>query len=381
MVVILFHNQVGGVEVVHPGGDLFQILRLAGDGVDQNGPLNVGAAEQANGFDDARCNPPGLARFVNFKPRLREQIGGIFKAQVPVDVPVQRFGFGVLHPLIQPDDLGFLRDHVHQNVGGQALIPVGEPLDEVGVVDGGHAHGAALVIDLGRVVGILKLADHIAQGAHLAVTQIIGRVTVQRWNLVEGDLGDVGGEITGLHVQKLLVSAGPEDGQRQHLAHQSDQNQRHKEQQNRQALLFEALHKIAEKVFRSGLLIGRDPEPGGDQRANHKNNTEQPGEGIKFRVFQIDGGQADVKVGEAHKKGDGQAPQNLPEAAMGKDASSLFQNNSSQMAGRRCKRLPQAVCPLYGGGKLGQNNPCEPYYTGFFCREQFRSCGKTMKIL
>jgi len=146
-------------------------------------------------------------------------------------------------------------------------------------------------------------------------------------------------------------------------------------------LLFEALHKIAEKVFRSGLLSGRDPEPGGDQRANHKNNTEQPGEGIKFRVFQVDGGQADIKVGEAHKKGDGQAPQNLPEAAMGKDASSLFQNNSFQNGGAAVRAPAPGGVPLYGGGKLGQNNPCEPYYTGFFCREQFRSRGKTMKIL
>ena len=263
---------------------------------------------------------------------------------MPVDVPVQWFGLGVLHTLIQPNDLGLLRDHVHQNVGGQALVPVGEPLDQVSIVDGCHAHGAALVVDLGRVVGIFKLADHIAQGAHLAVAQIIGRVTVQSGNLVEGDLGDVGGEIAGLHVQKLLVSAGPEDGQRQHLAHQGNQNQRHKEQQNRQALLLDAPHKITEEVFRGGLLSGRDPEPGRDQGANHKNNAEQPGKGIKLRVFQVDGGQADIKVSEAHQKGDDKAPQNLPETAVGKNASSLFQNNSSQMAGRRCKRRPRAVC-------------------------------------
>ncbi len=169
VVVVLLHNQSGDVEGVNPVGDLLVVLAFAGDGVHQHGALDVHAAEQADPLDHPGGDPPGMARFVDLKLRGGEHHGGILETQVAHNIPVQRLGEGVFHALLKPGDGGLLGHHVHHHIGGQAVSTVGEPLDEVGIGNGGHPDGPALIVDLGGVAGILKLADHVAEGAHLPV--------------------------------------------------------------------------------------------------------------------------------------------------------------------------------------------------------------------
>lgn len=128
------------------------------------------------------------------------------------DVAVEGLREGVFHPVLQAHHSGLLGDHVHDDIGGQALGAVGEPLDEVGIGDGGDPDGAALVVDLGGVVGVFKLADHVAEGAHLAVAQEVGGVLVQGGDLTKGNLGDVLGEIAILHGEQIPVGRGAERG-------------------------------------------------------------------------------------------------------------------------------------------------------------------------
>ena len=46
VIIVLLHNQIRVIDVVHPVGDLLIILALPGNGVHQNGPLDVRAAEE-----------------------------------------------------------------------------------------------------------------------------------------------------------------------------------------------------------------------------------------------------------------------------------------------------------------------------------------------
>lgn len=50
VIIVLLHNQIRVIDVVHPVGDLLIILALPGNGVHQNGPLDVRAAEEAMVF-------------------------------------------------------------------------------------------------------------------------------------------------------------------------------------------------------------------------------------------------------------------------------------------------------------------------------------------
>ena len=94
------------------------------------------------------------------------------------DVPVQGLGEGVLHALSQASNCGLLGDHVDQYIGGQALAPVGKPLDEISVGDRSHPDRPPLVVDLGGVIGVFKLTDHIAECTHLTVAQILGGLPI-----------------------------------------------------------------------------------------------------------------------------------------------------------------------------------------------------------
>ena len=169
MVIILLHDQFGDIQGVYPGGDLLIVLALAGDGVHQNGPLDIRAAKQADGLYHPGGDPPGMAALVDLELRGGEHHGGVMEAQMAVDIPIQRLGEGVLHPFRQTDHRGLLGDHVHHHIGGQTAAAVGQPLKQVGIGDGRYPDGPALIVDLGGIAGVLKLADHIAEGTHLTV--------------------------------------------------------------------------------------------------------------------------------------------------------------------------------------------------------------------
>ena len=149
VVVVLLHDEFGVVHMVYPAGDIFIVSALAGDGVHQHSPLDVRAAEEADGLDHPGADPVGAALLVDLKHRVREHIGGVVEPQVAHEVPAEVLGGGVLHALVQPDHLRLLGHHVDDHVGGQAVGPVGEPLDQVSVGQGGHPHRAALIVDLG----------------------------------------------------------------------------------------------------------------------------------------------------------------------------------------------------------------------------------------
>ena len=283
MVIVLLHNEAGGVQIVYPGGDLLIIGALSGDGVDQYRAVDVGTAEQADGLYHPGSDPPRLAVFVDLELRRGKQEGGVLEAQVPGDVAVKRLGEGILHSFRQADYRGLLGDHIHHHIGGQAFGAVGEPLDDVRVVDGSHPHGTALVVDLGRVVGILELTDHIAERTHLAVPQKLRGGAVQRGNLVKRDLSHIGGEIAVLHVQQIPVGARTEDGEGDDGAYDGHQDQRQKQDADRQALGLDEL----EILFGTAAA---QVEPGGDQGADHVDHAEDADEQVKVAGLEIDGG-------------------------------------------------------------------------------------------
>ena len=250
VVVVLLDDEVGGVQVIHPGGNLLVVLALAGDGVDQHRAADVHTAKETDLPDHTGTDPEGGALVIDLHHRLGEHVGGVVETQMPVEVAAQVLGGGVLDALSlgQAHQLGALGHHIHQDIGGQALGAVGEPADQVGVHEGGDADGAALVVDLGVVVHHLKLADHIAELAQLPVAQPLGGVPVQHGDLVVGDLRHLGGEVALLKGQELGVALGAEDDGAHQSAHQSGGQQEHRQEEGDGTLFPQELEVVAEAL-------------------------------------------------------------------------------------------------------------------------------------
>ena len=282
-------------------------MALPGDGVDQHGAPDVGAAEQADGLDDPGGNPPGIAAVVHLKDRGGEHIGGILEPEVPYDIAVERLGGRVLDslPVGQADHGGLLADHVDDDVGGQAVGAVGKPLDEVGVLQGGHPHRLSLIVDLGVGVGHLKLADHVGEGAHLAVAQNLDRILVQPGDLVKGDLGDVHGEVAVGDGQQVPVGAGAEDGHGDHLAQNRHNHQGGQQNADGQALGFDK----AQVFLHSGGAL--QIKAGGHQGGENVHQAQEQDKSVEIPGVQVEGGNRDIEIDRAHRQHDQQVGENF----------------------------------------------------------------------
>ena len=219
------------------------------------------------------------------------------------DIAVEGLGEGVLHSLRKANHLGLLGDHVHDHIGRQAAAPVGEPFDQIGIGDGGDPNWAALIVDLGRIIRVLELADHVTEGAHLAVAQIVGAVPVQGWDLIEGDLANILGELTILYRKQVPIGSCPEDGHREHLAHHGSSQQDHQEYSNWQALLLDEAEVLTNLFLgRDGLLL--PPEAGGDQGRDHIDHAEQDHEAVKIVGLEVECGEGKIEIGPAYSQSD-----------------------------------------------------------------------------
>ena len=211
VIIILIHDDIGGVYPVHPGGNVGIVFAFAGDGIDQHRALNIRAAEQPDAFDDAGADPIGRSLLVDLEGRLIKQEGRVLEPQVAVQVAAEMLGGGIAHPFGQAHHLHLLRYHIDNEVGRQAVAAVVEPFEDIAVFQRGHADGAAVVIDLGIVFGNLKLADHIGQLAQLAVPQLFRRIAVQHGDLIKGDLLNILGKAARFHRHQAGVGAGTQD--------------------------------------------------------------------------------------------------------------------------------------------------------------------------
>ena len=228
------------------------------------------------------------------------------------DVAVEGLGEGVLHALAEAHHLGLLGHHVHHHVGGQAVAPVGEPLDQIGIGDGCHPDGPALVVDLGGVVGVLKLADHVAECAHLAVAQVLGGGAIQCGDLIEGDLADILGELPVLHGEEIPVGRRPEDGGGQDGAHQGHGDQGQKQDAHGETLLLDEAQVVLHPAAAGGHV-----HAGGDQGTQDIHHAEDTHEGVEVTGLEVDGRQGHIEIDQAHHGGDEQADQDLAQPALG----------------------------------------------------------------
>ena len=217
-----------------------------------------------------------------------------------VQVPAKVLGGGVLDALFQPHQFHVLRHHVDEDIGGQPVPPVGNPLDKVGIAQGGDAHRPPLIVDLGVVLVDLELADHVAQLTQLPVAQPLGTVFVQHGDLVKGDLLHLVGEISVLDGQQSRIVPRSEDHrghQRPHNAHHQSSGQ---EQGGDLALLF----------YKAEIPLGAAAlKPGGHHGAGHVYQAQQEQEAIEALILRIEGRQGKIEVNRPHHQGDQQVEQ------------------------------------------------------------------------
>ena len=316
VVVVLLHDQICRVDPVTPGGNFLAgiVLAFAGDGIDQHGAVDVGAAEHTDGLFHFGADPVRLALFVDLKDRGAEHIGGILEAQMTLEVPSEQLGVRVFDALSlgQTNDLYVLADHVDVQVGGDTVLAVGEPFDQIAVFQKGHADGTSFIVDLVVLVGYLELADHIGQLAQFAVAQFRGGVLVQHGDLVEGDLLNVGDKVAFLHRQKLGIGVGAEDDAGQQRAYQIDDDQSTAQQKGNDAVLLHHTEKVFDAAGIKGRLrdviqvdhIGVPILFGltdltGEHSGHTVNGTEQKGKDVKFGGMQVDGRQFQIEINKA----------------------------------------------------------------------------------
>ena len=293
IVVVLLDDQVGGVDAVHPGGDLLIIRTLAGDGVHQHRAVDVGTAEQADGFDHAGADPVGGAVIVDLKHRIGEHHGGVLEPQQTVEVAAEMLGGGVFHALVQAYHLGVLGHHVNDQIGGQAVGTVGKPLDQIAVPQRGDPHRAVLVVDLGVGGQNLKLAHHVAQLAQLAAAQLGGRGSVQHGDLIIGDLLNILGKVACLNIQQFGVSIGPQRNPARHRTHQRNDNQRDGQKEGDGTLLAQKGEIAADAL---------PLEPRSDDRADTVHGAQAQNKEIEILRMQVEGGQLQIKPHQPHRQ-------------------------------------------------------------------------------
>ena len=296
IVVVLLDDEPGGIEVVHPGGNLLIVLALAVDGVDQHRALHVHPAEKADGLHQPGADPVGRSLLVYLHHRIGKHIGREVEAQMPVEVSSEMLHIGVLDSLLQPHQLYVLGHHVDEQVGGQAVGAVGEPLHQIGVHKGSDAHRTAPVVDLSVVVHHLELADHVAEFPQLPVPQPFGGILVQHGDLIVGDLIHLGGKIPVLHREQPGVGLGPENDAARQTAHQGQRHHSDCQEKRNPALL---LYKF--EILPRPLAL----EAGGKDSADTVGRAQQQDKGVEVRRLQIEGGQLEVKVEESHRQRDG----------------------------------------------------------------------------
>ena len=271
--VVLLDQQVGRGPAVDPLGAVGhgQILGLAGGGIAQHHAADGLATEQADGEVLHRADPPGVAVLVNLEGLLAEHIEGVAQLHMTVDVAHERLALGVMDgAVVQTHDLGILGGHVHQGVGRDARLAVGEPLEQIGVAQRAHAHRSALVVDLGIQIRHLELAHILRDGAHLAIAQQDGRVAIDNGNLVVVHFLDVLGELQRIGLQHVGILLGVaredghgHDGTNGHQGHHGHGNER----QQTESL---GLALVLRHFLRAGLvLLGARPQHQEDGQQNH----------------------------------------------------------------------------------------------------------------
>ena len=217
---------------------------------------------------------------------------------MPHDVAVQGLGGGILHALRQADHLGLLGDHVHDDIGGQALAAVVEPFDEIAVVQRGDADGAALIIDLGVIIGHLELADHVGQLAQLAVAQALSGLLIQHGDLVEGDLLHLGGKVAVFHREQVPIGGSSEDGHGDDSAQDGDHDEQEHQNADGQALGLDEAEILLDAA------AGVHVEAGGNEGADHVDDAQYEEKAVKIAVMEVDRRQGDVKIEQAENEGD-----------------------------------------------------------------------------
>ena len=222
-----------------------------------------------------RVDPPRGAALVELKGLLVKEVGGVAQLHVAVHVAREGLRVRVADGALEPHDLGLLRHHVNEHVGGDALVAVGEPLEEVRVDERAHAHGPALVVDLAVGVGDLKLAHVLRDGAHRPVAEKNGGVAVDDGDLGVVDLLDVlredavgRGEDGGV----ALGVAGDEG-----LAQQQPEQKRHDDRAGHR-------HEPAEGPRVRGAAGGGNGERG------ERHGADAAGPGPHLRAAGVEGG-------------------------------------------------------------------------------------------
>ena len=248
-----------------------------------------------------------------------------------VQVAAEVLGGGVADPLVQTHHLHVLGDHVDDEIGGQTLGTVVQPLDKVAVAQGRHADGAALIVDLGVIIGHLELGHHVRQLAQLAVAQLHGGLGVQHGDLVVADLLHLSGKVAVLDGQQIAVVLGAEQLPAQHRAYQRGGRQRCGDDEGDGTLLLQEV----EVALGAGAL-----KAGGQDGADAVHRAAQQHEDVEFLAFEVDGRQHHIVV----DGGEYQRHRQIQQCAAQRCAHGLVLPFGAGLAGKALKIGVVPVC-------------------------------------
>ena len=192
------------------------------------------------------------------------------ETQVAIQIAAEMLRRGIADALLQTHHLHILCHHVNDEVGGQAVGAVIQPLDPVAVAQGGDPDRTVLVVDLGVVIVHLELGHHIRQLAQLAVAQLGRGIPIQHGDLVDGDLLHLAGKVAGLHRQQIPIIGGPNELPADDAAHNGGEDHgQSQEERDLALLLHEAKVALGSLSLKAGSKDGHNAVHGAQQ--DHKN--------------------------------------------------------------------------------------------------------------
>ena len=210
VIVVLLDQQLVTIHHINPVQALVLahgvngiILAFAAERVRYYGALHIRTAKQTNFLGQGRRHPIGVTALVNLKIGGIQQLGRVLEPQVTNQLLVKILRRGILDTAAEffhaVDHSNLLAHHINQNIRGQAVFGIVDPLEYIRILQACYTAGHAPVVDLRGGVRNHILALVLRQRAQLLVRQGLGPRGVDPGHLIIANVGEIPVKVAVLH--------------------------------------------------------------------------------------------------------------------------------------------------------------------------------------
>ena len=173
--------------------------------IDDDRTFDICTAEQTDGLVFHGTYPVRHTLIIDLKIISADHGCRITETDISVQISAEVLKRRNFDTFLQFDQVYILRSHIDGDIGRDACAAVGEPFDQVTVLQGCYTNRFALIVDLIEIGADFVLRNHVYHAAHFSFSQSCRRVAVQNGDLIVIHLMNVAGKIACLHIQQFSV--------------------------------------------------------------------------------------------------------------------------------------------------------------------------------